>query len=74
MKRVTVVLDDELYLRLLEYCGTRSKRELRRFSIGEAVRELLGTGMKYIEYTSHSREAIAKGILGPGEAREATGR
>jgi hypothetical protein len=72
MKRVTVVLDDELYLRLLEYCGNRSKRELRRFSIGEAVRELLGTGLKYIEYASHGREQIAKGILEREEVRQSS--
>ena len=40
MKRVTIALDDEMYVALLEYAAERSKREMRRFSMGEAIREL----------------------------------
>jgi len=41
MKRITITLDEEMYLKLLEYSHERSKAELRNFSTSEAVRELL---------------------------------
>jgi len=41
MKRITITLDEDMYLRLLEYSLERSKAELRNFSTSEAVRELL---------------------------------
>ena len=43
MKRVTLALDDEMYISLLEYANERSKREMRRFSIGRAIRDLVAS-------------------------------
>ena len=51
MKRLTIAMSDELYARLLGYAADQSKSQLKRFSLGESVRELvserldeLGTG------------------------------
>jgi Arc/MetJ-type ribon-helix-helix transcriptional regulator len=41
MKRITITLDEKMYLLLLEYSLERSKAELRNVSTSEAVRELL---------------------------------
>ena len=46
MKRITITMDEEMYLRLLDYSLQRSKAELRNVSISEAVRELLEMQMK----------------------------
>ena len=46
MKRITITLDESMYLRLLEYSLERSKAELRNFSTSEAVRELLEMQMR----------------------------
>ena len=51
MKRVTIALDEEMYLALLEYAGERSKREMRRFSMGEAIRHLVSSQLAAIGYT-----------------------
>jgi len=40
-KRITIVLDDELYIKLVEYTARRSKRDLSRFSLSESIRDLL---------------------------------
>jgi predicted transcriptional regulator len=49
MKRVTIALDDEMYLSLLEYAAQRSKREMRRFSMGEAIRDLVASRLETVE-------------------------
>ena len=41
MKRITITMDEEMYIRLLDYSLQRSKAELRNVSVSEAVRELL---------------------------------
>jgi len=41
MKRITITLDEDLYVRLIEYSLVRSKAELRNVSMSEAIRELL---------------------------------
>jgi predicted CopG family antitoxin len=41
MKRITITLDEETYLRILDYSLERSKAELRSVSTSEVVRELL---------------------------------
>jgi len=46
MKRITITLDEDMYLRLLDYSLERSKAELRNFSTSEAVRELLEMQMR----------------------------
>ena len=48
MRRITITLDDEIYVRLIDYAADRSKDRMSRFSLAEAVRELLASqfGMK----------------------------
>ena len=46
MKRITITLDEDMYLMLLDYSLERSKSELRNFSTSEAVRELLEMQMR----------------------------
>ena len=57
MKRVTIALDEELYVSLVDYAANKSKREMRRFSIGEAIRELLALQLASLGYLAkdHSR-------------------
>ena len=45
MKRITITMDEEMYIRLLDYSLQRSKAELRSVSVSEAVRELLQARM-----------------------------
>ncbi|MFQ5710865.1 MAG: hypothetical protein ACE5GD_03700 [Candidatus Geothermarchaeales archaeon] len=46
MKRITIAIDEETYRCLVDYAAERSKREMRRFAIGEAIRELLRANLK----------------------------
>ncbi len=46
MKRITITLKEEMYLKLLDYSLYRSKAELRNFSISETIRELLAMQMR----------------------------
>ena len=46
MKRITITLDEEMYLKILDYSLVRSKAELRNVSTSEAVRELLEMQMR----------------------------
>jgi len=41
MKRITISLDEEMYLKLLDYSLRKSKGEMRSVSISEAIRGLL---------------------------------
>ena len=41
MKRITITLDEEMYMALLEYSLERSKEKLRNYSMSEAIRDLL---------------------------------
>jgi metal-responsive CopG/Arc/MetJ family transcriptional regulator len=41
MKRITITLDEEMYIRLLDYSLDRSKAEFRNVSTSESIRELL---------------------------------
>ena len=41
MKRITISLDEETYLKVLDYALKRSKAEMRSVSASEAIRELL---------------------------------
>jgi hypothetical protein len=45
-KRVTVLLSEEMYSALLDYAYLTAKREMRRASIGELIRELLGNELR----------------------------
>jgi hypothetical protein len=46
MKRITITLDEEMYISLLDYSLERSKAELRNVSTSEAVRELLSVQLR----------------------------
>jgi hypothetical protein len=46
MKRITITIDEEMYIRLLDYSLDRSKAELRNVSTSEAVRELLAMQLR----------------------------
>jgi len=46
MKRITITLDGDMYLRLLDYSLDRSKAEFRNVSTSEAIRELLAMQLK----------------------------
>jgi hypothetical protein len=70
MKRITITLDEEMYLRLLEYSLERSKAELRNVSTSEAVRELLAMQLRRMEkvHTKPSRDYSPRmGNPNPGQ-------
>ncbi len=62
MKRITITLDEDMYLRLLEYSMERSKAELRNVSTSEAIRELLSMQMRRMGKIQGkpSREIVSK--------------
>lgn len=41
MKKITVVLDDQLYIKLIDYAAERSKRERSRLSVSDSAKELI---------------------------------
>ncbi len=61
MKRITITLDEDMYLRLLDYSLERSKAELRNFSTSEAVRELLEMQMRRMGKTSGRTGKVYEG-------------
>jgi len=58
MKRITITLDEDMYLRLLDYSLERSKAELRNFSTSEAVRELLEMQMRRMGKFARKRSKL----------------
>ena len=46
MKRITITLDEDMYIRLLDYSLERSKAEFRNVSTSEAIRELLAMQLR----------------------------
>lgn len=56
MKRITITLDEEMYMALLEYSLERSKEKLRNYSMSEAIRDLL------------SRQLPQEAANGPGRS------
>ncbi|HXW36986.1 MAG TPA: hypothetical protein VEJ36_03675 [Nitrososphaerales archaeon] len=51
MKRITITLEEDMYLKLLEYSLERSKAKLRNYSMSEAIRELLSEELSKIEHS-----------------------
>ena len=49
MKRVTIALDERMYVELLEYSGEKSRRKVRRYSISEAIRELVAEQLRAVK-------------------------
>ncbi len=67
MKRVTITLEEDMYLKLLDYSRDRSKAELRNFSISETIRELLAMQMRRIGKTpTASTEEVSSRVADPG--------
>jgi hypothetical protein len=54
MKRITITLEEEMYLKLLDYSLERSKAELRNVSTSESVRELLEMQMRRMKKPASS--------------------
>jgi len=46
MKRITITLDEDMYIRLLDYSLDRSKAEFRNVSTSESIRELLAMQLR----------------------------
>ena len=46
MKRVTLLMKDEMYTSLLDYASVRSRTEIRRVSMGEIIREFISKESK----------------------------
>lgn len=55
MKRITITLEEDMYLQLLEYALEKSKAELRNYSMSEAIRDLLAMQLQRTE-VRQSRE------------------
>lgn len=62
MKRLTIAMSDYLYSRLLGFAADKSKRDLKRLSLGETVRDLVSERLDQLGY----------GIIKEDEARLAT--
>jgi len=56
MRRLTVALDDDLFGDLLNYAADRSKQNVRRVSLGEAVRVLLAVRLAQVGYRQEVSE------------------
>jgi hypothetical protein len=57
MKRITISMSDELYGDLLDYAADQSKKNVRRLSMGEAVRTLISIPLKELGYNRASFKA-----------------
>ena len=44
-RRLTVSLDDQTYVRLVDYAAELSKRRMGRFSLSEALRDLVAKAL-----------------------------
>ncbi len=58
MRRLTVALDDGLFGELLNYAADRSKQNVRRLSLGEAVRVLLSVQLAQAGYRQEGSEGV----------------
>jgi hypothetical protein len=50
MKRLTIAMSDYLYGRLLGFAADKSKREMKRLSLGETVRDLVSARLDELGY------------------------
>ena len=46
LRRLTVSLDDQLYVKLVEYSAQRSKMMMSRFSLSESIRDVIETHLE----------------------------
>jgi len=58
MKRITIAMSDELYTDLLEYAADQSKKNVRRLSMGEAVRDLISIQLREVGYTRSLQRSL----------------
>jgi len=47
MKKITVALEDEVYIRLIDYVAAKSKKSRGRLSLSESASELIAAGLSY---------------------------
>jgi len=45
MKKITVALEDSVYLRLIDYVAAKSKKTKSRMSVSESASELIAGGL-----------------------------
>lgn len=45
LKKITVALDDEIYVQLIDYVAARSKKMKSRLSVSESASELISRGL-----------------------------
>jgi len=46
MKKITVMLEDQVYMALVDYVVERSKRDKSRLSVSDSARELIAKALK----------------------------
>jgi hypothetical protein len=49
MKKITVALEDDVYLRLIDYVVNKTKRTGGRLSVSESASELISRGLPRLE-------------------------
>jgi hypothetical protein len=49
MKKITVALEDDVYLRLIDYVVNKTKRTGGRLSVSESASELISRGLPGLE-------------------------
>ena len=50
MKRITISIDEKLYVSLIDYSTDRSKKSMSRLSISKSITELLSTELASLGY------------------------
>jgi hypothetical protein len=53
MKRVTLLMNDDMYTSLLDYASVRSRSEIRIVSMGEVIREIISKESKHDKLNSN---------------------
>ena len=46
MKKITVALDDQIYMELVDYVAEKSKRERGRMSVSDSAKELISKALR----------------------------
>jgi hypothetical protein len=59
MKRISLLMNDDMYTSLLDYASVRSRTEIRRVSMGEIIRELISRESKLENAQPNLRAASA---------------
>ena len=48
MKKITVALDDAVFIRLIDYVADKSKKTRSRMSVSESAGELIVSGLSHV--------------------------